>query len=99
MQVKKIIKYAFSGGQPDIKMHRKIGGDTDVDVSFQYLKMFFEPDDAKLESIRVKYSSGDMLTGELKAILVDKVNAFLSEHQKKRMEAKDRLGEFLYSRK
>ena len=28
------------------------------DVSFQYLKMFFEPDDAKLESIRVKYSSG-----------------------------------------
>ena len=47
-------------------MHRKIGGDTDVDVSFQYLKMFFEPDDAKLESIRVKYSSGDMLTGELK---------------------------------
>ena len=96
---KKITKYAFSGGQPDIKMHRKIGGDTDVDVSFQYLKMFFEPDDAKLESIRVKYSSGDMLTGELKAILVDKVNAFLSEHQKKRMEAKDRLGEFLYSRK
>ncbi len=96
---KKITKYAFSGGQPDIKMHRQMGGNTDIDVSFQYLKMFFEPDDAKLEDIRKKYSSGSMLTGELKAILVEKVNEFLSEHQKKRMEAKNRLDEFLYSRK
>ena len=55
----------------------EIGGDTDVDVSFQYLKMFFEPDDAKLESIRVKYSSGDMQTGVLYKIWFQ----CLSDHQ------------------
>ncbi|MDI1495151.1 MAG: tryptophan--tRNA ligase [Cenarchaeum symbiont of Oopsacas minuta] len=94
---KKITKYAFSGGQPDMQMHRKVGGDPNIDVSFQYLRMFFEPDDDKLEKIRTEYRSGAMLTGELKAILIEKINVFLAKHQKKRMEARDHLDEFLYS--
>jgi len=93
---KKINKYAFSGGQATVEEHRKKGGNPDVDVSFQYLKIFFEPDDKKLEEIEKKYRSGEMLTGELKAILIEKINAFLKEHQKKREEAKKRIGEFLY---
>jgi len=40
---KKINKYAFSGGQPDIEEHRKKGGNPDIDVSYQYLRIFFEP--------------------------------------------------------
>jgi len=92
----KINKYAFSGGQPDIEQHRKIGGNPDIDVSFQYLRIFFEPDDNKLKSIYEDYKSGKMLTGELKAILIEKINAFLAVHQEKREKAKDRLDEFLY---
>ena len=91
----KINRYAFSGGQPDIEMHRRLGGDPDIDVSYQYLRMFFEPDDRKLEKRRVDYESGKMLTGELKAILIDKINEFLQEHQHKRAEAADTLEEFL----
>ena len=95
----KINKYAFSGGQPDIEQHRKIGGNPDIDVSFQYLRIFFEPDDNKLKSIYEDYKSGKMLTGELKAILIEKINAFLAVHQEKREKAKDKLDEFLYENK
>jgi len=93
---RKINKYAFSGGQATIEEHRKLGGNPDVDISFQYLKMFFEPDDKKLEKIEKDYRSGKMLTGELKAILIEKINAFLKEHQKKREEAKKQLNKFLF---
>lgn len=92
----KINKYAFSGGQPDIEQHRKLGGNPDIDVSYQYLRIFFEPNDNKLKSIYDDYKSGKMLTGELKAILIEKINAFLEKHQEKREKAKNRIDEFLY---
>jgi tryptophanyl-tRNA synthetase len=91
----KINKYAFSGGQATIEEHRKKGGNSEIDVSFQYLKMFFENDDKKLEEIKQKYESGEMLSGELKKILIEKINAFLSEHQRKKREAKKILDKFL----
>ena len=92
---KKISKYAFSGGQPDVEQHRRLGGNPDIDVSFQYLRMFFEPDDARLASIRDDYASGKMLTGELKGILIERINEFLGGHQARREEARGRIGEFL----
>jgi len=93
---RKINKYAFSGGQATVEEHRKLGGNPDVDVSFQYLKMFFEPDDAKLQKIHDDYKSGKLLTGELKAILIEKIQKFLAEHQKKRELAKKQIDKFIY---
>ena len=92
---KKINKYAFSGGQPDIDEHRKVGGDPDIDVSYQYLRIFFEPDDVKLKKIYDDYKSGKMLTGELKAILIEKINNFLSLHQEKREEARKNIDAYM----
>jgi len=92
----KIKKYAFSGGQKTTEEHRRKGGNPDVDVSYQYLKMFFEPSDEKLKKIYNDYKSGKMLTGELKQILIEKINIFLKEHQKKRELAKKRIDEFLF---
>ena len=91
----KIKRYAFSGGRDTLEEHRKKGGNPDVDVSFQYLKMLFEPDDKKLAKIEQDYRSGKMLTGELKQYLIDKINVFLKEHQKKREEAKKNIDKFL----
>jgi tryptophanyl-tRNA synthetase len=93
---RKIKKYAFSGGQATIEEHRKKGGNPDVDISFQYLKFLFEPDDKKLEQIYNDYKSGEMLTGELKNILIEKINSFLKEHQKKRELAKKQIDNFLF---
>ncbi len=92
----KIKKYAFSGGQPTIEEHRKKGGNPDIDVSFQYLKMFFEPDDNKLKKIEEDYRSGKMLTSELKEILINKINKFLKEHQKKRELARKQIDKFIF---
>ncbi|MEK6760879.1 MAG: tryptophan--tRNA ligase [Nanoarchaeota archaeon] len=91
----KIKRYAFSGGKDTLEEHRKHGGNPDIDVSFQYLKFFFEPDDKKLQKIHDDYKSGKMLTSELKQILIEKINKFLSEHQKKRKLAEKQLGKFL----
>jgi len=95
MVKKKINKYAFSGGQPDADEHRKIGGNPDIDVSYQYLRIFFEPDDTKLKKIYDDYKSGKMLTGELKAILIEKINKFLSAHQEKREQARKNIDEYM----
>jgi tryptophanyl-tRNA synthetase len=91
----KIVKYAFSGGKDTIVEHRKLGGNPDVDVSYQWLT-FFEEDDKKLKKIHDDYKSGKLLTGELKQILIKKLNAFLKDHQKKREKAKDQFEKFVY---
>jgi tryptophanyl-tRNA synthetase len=92
----KINKYAFSGGQPTIEEHRKLGGNPEIDVPFQYLKFMFEEDDKKLEQIYNDYKSGKLLTGELKKYTIEKISTFLKEHQKRRQKAKEMLDEFIY---
>ena len=92
---KKINKYAFSGGRTSVEEHRKLGGNTDIDVSYQWLRIMFEPDDAKLKKIHDDYISGSLLSGEMKALLIERVNAFLKRHQELRERAKDTLHEFL----
>jgi len=92
----KIKKYAFSGGQATLEEHRAKGGNPDVDVSFQYLRMMFEEDDAKLAKIEADYRSGKLTTGELKQYLIDKINKFLAKHQEKREKAKGMVEKFIY---
>ncbi|MBW3017364.1 tryptophan--tRNA ligase [Candidatus Woesearchaeota archaeon] len=91
----KINKYAFSGGQATIEEHRKLGGNPDVDVAYQYLT-FFEPDDAKLKKLYDDYKSGALLTGEMKQICIDTINKFLEKHQKAREKAKKQFDKFLF---
>jgi len=90
----KINKYAFSGGQATIAEHRKHGGNPDVDVSFIWLKYLFEQDDKKLERIEQDYRSGKLLTGELKQILIEKINSFLKQHRKKKERARKEISKF-----
>lgn len=96
---RKINKYAFSGGRDTIEEHRKSGGNPDIDISFQYLKMMLEPDDSKLENIEKDYRSGRLLSGELKAILIEKINAFLKSHQDKREKAGKEIDKFIFKAK
>ncbi|GAF85285.1 unnamed protein product [marine sediment metagenome] len=92
---RKIKKYAFSGGQATVKEHKERGGNPDVDVSYQWLRMFFEPNDMKLKRIYDDYKSGNLLTSELKEILIKKINKFLKQHQKNRIRAKKKLKRFI----
>ena len=91
---KKVMKYAFSGGGETIKNHREKGGNPDIDVSYQWLT-YFEEDDKKLEKIYHDYKSGALLTGELKHILIDKLNKFLKHHQAEREKARKKVDKFI----
>ena len=91
----KINKYAFSGGQPTLEEHKKKGGNPDIDVSFQYLKMLLEENDKKLEEIYDRYKSGKMTTSELKNYTIEKLNNFLRNHQKEMKKAEKIVDKFL----
>jgi|SRR3989344_164699 len=91
----KIRKYAFSGGGATLAEHKKHGGNPEIDVSFLWLKYLFEDNDKKLNEIYNNYKSGSLLTGELKEILIEKVNSFLKEHRKKREKAKKELNSII----
>lgn len=96
---KKIAKYAFSGGQATTELQRKMGADLRVDVPYQWLYYIFEEDDAEMQRITEEYSSGRMLTGEVKKILAGKVNHLLEEHRKRRERSEQLYPKFLYDGK
>ena len=93
--MEKKVKRAISGGQPTVEEHRRLGGDCEKDVAFQYLHTFFESDDSALEEIRREYSSGRMLAGEIKKICINKATEWLSELAEKRYSLEDQIGLFL----
>jgi tryptophanyl-tRNA synthetase len=94
---RKVMRYAFSGGQATVELQRKLGGNPDIDVSFQWLAYFLEENDERLEEIRHAYKSGKLLTGELKEITAEKLAKFLEEHRKKKENAKKDLEKMMYS--
>lgn len=79
----KINRHAFSGGQATIEEHRKLGGNCDVDISYQYLRYFLE-DDARLKQLQEEYTSGQLLTGHLKQELTSIVQKIALDHQTRR---------------
>lgn len=81
----KINKYAFSGGRDTLEEHRKYGGNPDIDVSYQYLSFFLENDD-EMQQIYDDYKSGKMTTGELKALCIKELQAFIGDFQARRKE-------------
>jgi len=85
---KKVNKYAFSGGGATLEEHKLKGGNCDVDVPFQYLR-FLMDDDKRLEEIRTEYSSGRMLTGEIKQCVIEVLQRIVAEHQARRANVTD----------
>lgn len=79
--IHKIKNHAFSGGRDTKEEHRKYGGDCEKDVPYQYLTFFLE-DDAKLKEIHDKYSSGEMLSSEIKKILIDVMIETVNAHKR-----------------
>ncbi|XP_070038537.1 tryptophan--tRNA ligase, cytoplasmic-like isoform X2 [Nicotiana tomentosiformis] len=79
----KINRYAFSGGQDSIELHRKYGANLEVDIPFKYLGFFLD-DDAELERIREEYGSGRMLTCEVKKRLTEVLTDLVERHRRAR---------------
>jgi tryptophanyl-tRNA synthetase len=79
----KIRKHAFSGGQATAEEQRRLGADLTKDVSYRYLYHFLY-DDALLNDIGHRYANGELLTGELKNILIKVLVEYTTTHQNER---------------
>jgi tryptophanyl-tRNA synthetase len=91
---RKIMK-AFTGGRDTIEEQKRLGGEPDICSVYQYFYFLFEQDDEKLKELQNKCKKGKIVCGECKKILAERINKFLSEHQKKREKAKKILDKFM----
>ncbi len=93
--VRRKIGNAFTGGKKSLKEQREEGGDPDVCSVFQYLHYLFEENDASLEQRERDCRRGNVICGECKKYLTEKVVSFLKMHQERREKAKDILDDFI----
>jgi len=84
----KVNKYAYSGGQETAEKQRELGANLDIDISYIYLKYFLD-DDMKLSEIENNYSKGIMLSGEVKKLLIETLDKFITLYQEKRNKITD----------
>lgn len=84
----KVNKHGFSGGRETEEEHRKYGGDTEVDVAYQYLSFFLD-DDEELARIGEDYRAGRLLTGQLKARCIQVLQDFVKDFQARKAKVTD----------
>jgi len=93
--VEKKIKRAFSGGQATVEEHRRIGGNPDIDVAYQYMMYFFEEDDAYLAELNSDYRAGKILAGEMKQLCIDRASDWLGQLHEMRDQTAHLVEDFL----
>lgn len=94
----KVNKYAVSGGGETVEEHRKHGANLAVDVPYRYLQFFLD-DDERLEKIGEEYGAGRMLTGEIKAELIQVLSDMVQRHQTARAAVTDDVVEAFMARR
>ncbi|EIN08014.1 tryptophanyl-tRNA synthetase [Punctularia strigosozonata HHB-11173 SS5] len=91
----KINRHGFSGGKETEEEHRRLGGDPDVDVAYQYLSFFLD-DDEELARLATEYRAGTLLTGQLKARCIALLTEMVTSFQKRRSEVSaETLAQFM----
>lgn len=94
--VKKKVGRAFTGGCVSVEEQRQKGGNPEVCSVFKYNYFLFEHDDGKINELAEKCRKGEILCGECKMCLTERINVFLEQHQDKREKAKDVVADMTY---
>ncbi|MCD1295014.1 tryptophan--tRNA ligase [Methanocella sp. CWC-04] len=95
--IRKKIMSAFTGGRVSIQEQKEKGGEPGVCAIFQYYYYLFEHDPQKLSEREQKCMRGEIMCGECKQDLADRVVKFLEKHQEKREQARDKIHDFVVS--
>jgi len=94
-EAKEKVKNAFTGGKATVEEQKKEGGEPGICAIYQYMYFLFEQDDKKIQQLGQRCMAGEILCGECKQILAEKVEKFLVEHMKRREKAKDVVSDVL----
>lgn len=94
----KKIMNAFTGGRSTIEEQKRLGANPDICSVFAY-DYFLFMNGKEVEELRFKCRSGNIMCGDCKQVLADRVMKFLVEHQERREKAKDRFEEYLFDPK
>jgi tryptophanyl-tRNA synthetase len=97
-QARKKIMSAFTGGRATIEEQKRLGANPDICSVFAY-DYFLFMNLKEIEELRFNCLGGNIMCGECKNTLADRVTKFLMAHQEKREKAKDRFEEYLFTPK
>ena len=92
--VKHKVWNAFTGGKGTAVEQRRTGAEPSVCAVFQYFLYLFEEDDKKLSEREKQCMGGEILCGDCKTELAERINKFLAEHNKKREKARSIVDKF-----
>ncbi len=95
---RKKVMSAFTGGRATVEEQKRLGANPDICSVFAY-DYFIFMDDREIEELRYNCLAGNIMCGECKGILAERVEKFLIEHQEKREKAKDHFEEYLFNPK
>ncbi|KAG8764423.1 tryptophan--tRNA ligase [Serendipita sp. 397] len=86
----KIKRHAFSGGQETIEEHRRLGGNPDVDVAYQYLGFLLQ-DDEQYVKLGADYRAGTLSTGEMKDLCIEELTKLVKTIQNAQAKVTDEV--------
>ena len=93
--IRKKVNRALTGGRDTIQEQRIKGGQPDKCVIFELFAYHFEEDDEKLLERKQACLKGELTCGQCKKELIEKINAFLKQHQEKKEKLKDKAERLL----
>jgi tryptophanyl-tRNA synthetase len=94
----KKVMSAFTGGRATVEEQRRLGANPDICSVFAY-DYFLFMNDKEIEELRFNCLSGNIMCGECKQVLAERVGKFLTDHQEKREKAKGHFEEYLFNPK
>ena len=94
-QIKKKLANAFTGGRATVAEQRKLGAEYGKCVVAELDYFHFEENDDEVLERKRKCLSGELLCGECKKQIADKINAFLRVHQEKKRKLKPKAEKLL----
>ncbi|MBO4302172.1 tryptophan--tRNA ligase [Methanosarcinaceae archaeon] len=90
----KKVSRSKTGGRASLEEQKELGGEPDKCSVFELLMFHLSDDDDELLQIRKECLCGERVCGTCKKLAAERMEAFLTDHQKKREEARKRLSEF-----
>lgn len=86
---------AFTGGRATAEEQRKLGGEPEKCVIYEFYAYHLIPNDAELSRIYHECRTGKVLCGECKLRACDLLTKFLLEHRAKYEKAVDKVFDYV----